>query len=268
MITTRNLLAGVATAALIVGAAGAADAASITSGDITIENDQITTVSGNDFWTAPFSAIQNTTTTAAAVSVPTLDPLTEGTWTLTFSFVFQEAGWINSFQWDGDPTLITAGVGDIRASNNSVVAGFDDTFTVENFAGGVIPFKFEIISGTNAPPGVEVFNDNFGVLYGTNDDQTASFLGTKVLAPGFLLGAAELDGACSPPGNCLPVNQLYIAFDDGGFLPGGDDDNHDDLIILMSATFVPTAVAEPVTLGILGLGLAGIGLMARRRRLV
>ena len=62
-----------------------------------------------------------------------------------------------------------------------------------------------------------------------------------------------------------PTGQAaYVFLDDGG---AGPDDNHDDLVFRVTVSETPseTDIPEPATLALIGMGLIGTGLLARRR---
>jgi hypothetical protein len=56
-------------------------------------------------------------------------------------------------------------------------------------------------------------------------------------------------------------NLAWLFWDDSG---AGPDDNHDDMLI--KAVFTPSSVPEPATLGLFGMGLAGLWFAAKRRQ--
>lgn len=161
--------------------------------------------------------------------------LTGGPADITVEYLGSEAGLVNTFAWTGEGTLFSTPGG----TGGAWVGGGGASTTVNNVASGLLPFLF-------TRPGGSVAN-------GANPDGSA--LGSP---PNFFATFyADTGGAA------LSGTMIDLWWDDGG---AGPDDNHDDMGIRLTVSgggfqIVPVPASIPLLLS----GLAGLGIVGRRR---
>lgn len=159
-----------------------------------------------------------------------------------------EAGYVNTFNFDGH--IFTHNGGTTFDNNGPATLGAEDAIGFVNAGpqlAGLLNFLFTVNSG------------NPGPVNGSNpNDLTTSLANFFVAFDSNYAFDTTANGITASSGQ-----SVFLFLDDGG---ADNDDNHDDMVLRISVRQGTISIPEPGTLAVLGLGLAALGALRRRRQ--